>query len=262
MNGGTFAADYLVEKETYRLLEFLDGVNVRATMFVPGYVAERFPGLVRTMAAAGHEIGSHGYRHIDARYLQREQFRSDVVLAKNLLEDIISGEVCLYKDPCWGITPETLWAYDELIEAGYRADNTAQPALLKSLGRPADEFMVPFRYKNALTIIPVTSIQFLTVSLPLNGGLFCAYIPISLQVIYYRSLNKRGIAFNYYCHPYEFDPQGSNRRVWQRRSMRAKFYGLYFGKYHQYVSRLATQFELAPLRDAYRDFMAPLSGTG
>ena len=256
--GSALPAQYLVEKETYGLLEFLDTLQVKATMFVPGYVAESFPTLVRDMAKAGHEIGSHGHRHIDAEGLRREEFRKEIVVSKALLEGIISKEVSVYKDPCWGITPRTLWAYDELVEAGYGVDNTAQPALMKSLGCAPDE-MMPFRYKGRLTVIPVTSIKLLGKTMPLNGGLFTAYVPIDKQIKYYKRLNKKGIPFNYYCHPYELDPQGNNRYFWKRGSLRAGFYGLYFGKYRLYITLLSAQFKLGPLKDAYKDFIGPQS---
>ena len=214
--GSAAPSRYLVEKETRGLLEFLDSLQVKATMFVPGYVAERFPALVKDMAEAGHEIGSHGHRHMDAGSLERNEFRKEIVISKKILEDITSKEVVAYKDPCWGITSQTLWAYDELIDAGYRMDNTAQPSLLKALGRSSDE-MMPFMYKDALTIVPVT----------------------------------------YYCHPYEVTPRDANRHFRERGSMRASFYGIYFGKYREYISLLATNFKLGPLKDVCTDFMKP-----
>jgi polysaccharide deacetylase family protein (PEP-CTERM system associated) len=254
--GSALPSEYLVEKETRGLLELLDSLQVKATMFVPGYVAEWFPVLVRDMAEAGHEIGSHGHRHIDATSLQRKEFREEIRACKNIIENIISKEVSVYKDPCWGITPQTLWAYDELIEAGYRMDNTAQPSLLKALGRPSDE-MMPFTYKDALTVVPVTSVTLYGKTMPFNGGLFCAYIPATVQVRCYKKLNARGIPFNYYCHPFEVTPRDANRHFWERGSLRASFYGLYFGKYRQYISLLATQFKLGPLKDVYTDCVKP-----
>jgi polysaccharide deacetylase family protein (PEP-CTERM system associated) len=254
--GSVAPSRYLVEKETYGLLEFLDTLQVKATMFVPGYVAERFPALVKDMAEAGHEIGSHGHRHMDAASLQRKEFREEIVVSKKILEEITSEEVVVYKDPCWGITPRVLWAYDELIEAGYSMDNTAQPSLLKALGRSSDE-MLPFMYKDTLTVIPVTSATFFGKTMPFNGGLFCAYIPATVQVRYYKKLNARGIPFNYYCHPFEVTPRDANRHFWERGSLRASFYGLYFGKYHQYISLLGANFRLGPLKDIYTDFKKP-----
>jgi len=254
--GSAAPSRYLVEKETRGLLEFLDSLQVKATMFVPGYVAERFPALVKDMAEAGHEIGSHGHRHMDAGSLERNEFRKEIVISKKILEDITSKEVVAYKDPCWGITSQTLWAYDELIDAGYRMDNTAQPSLLKALGKSSDE-MMPFMYKDALTIVPVTSVTLFGKTMPFNGGLFCAYIPATVQVRYYKNLNARGIPFNYYCHPYEVTPRDANRHFRERGSMRASFYGIYFGKYREYISLLATNFKLGPLKDVCTDFMKP-----
>jgi polysaccharide deacetylase family protein (PEP-CTERM system associated) len=252
--GSAAPTEYLVEKETRGLLEVLDALQVKATMFVPGYVAERFPALIRDMAEAGHEIGSHGHRHMDAASLQRKEFREEIVISKKIIEDITSKDVVVYKDPCWGITSQTLWAYDELIEAGYRMDNTAQPSLLKALGRSSDE-MMPFMYKDALTVVPVTSTTLFGKTMPFNGGLFCAYIPATVQVRYYKNLNARGTPFNYYCHPFEVTPRDANRHFWERGSMRASFYGLYFGIYHHYISELAAHFRLGPLKDAYAEFI-------
>jgi polysaccharide deacetylase family protein (PEP-CTERM system associated) len=254
--GSAAPSRYLVEKETRGLLEFLDSLQVKATMLVPGYVAARFPALIKQMAEAEHEIGSHGHRHMDAGSLQRKEFREEIVTSKKILEDITSKEIVIYKDPCWGITPQTLWAYDELIDAGYRMDNTAQPLLLQTLGKSPRE-MLPFLYKDALIVVPVTSATFFGKTMPFNGGLFCAYIPAIVQVQYYKKLNAKGIPFNYYCHPYEVTPRDTNRHFWERGSMRASFYGLYFGKYHHYIKRLAANFGLGPLSDVYADFMRP-----
>ena len=87
-------------------------------MFIPGYVAQLFPGLVREIDRAGHEIGSHGFKHWVARRLQRNGFHEDASAGKKILEDILSKEIDTFRAPDWGITPDTLWAYDELICPG------------------------------------------------------------------------------------------------------------------------------------------------
>ncbi|HEX2965660.1 MAG TPA: polysaccharide deacetylase family protein [Syntrophorhabdaceae bacterium] len=253
--GSRMRSHYLVEKETYSLLQFLDRIRVRATMFVPGYVAERFPQLVRDMAVAGHEIGGHGNRHIAAQDLQRHEFRNEIRTCKHLIEDIVSLAVTTYKDPCWGISPQASWAYDELISEGYTIDNTAQPVLLQHLGKSPKQ-MSPFLYKDALTVIPVTSITFFRKRIPFNGGLYCAYVPSGLQKRYYRKLNERGIPFNYFCHPFELCPQDENKHIYSRGSVRAAFYGLYFGWYRHYITVLSETFELATLKDTYASFLA------
>ncbi|MBA4418845.1 MAG: hypothetical protein C0392_13200 [Syntrophus sp. (in: bacteria)] len=255
--GACLPQQYLVEKETYALLELLEACSIKSTMFVPGYVAQRFPDLVREMSRSGHEIGSHGNTHMVAERLQREGFREDILISKKMLEDILSMEVYVYKAPEWGITNRTPWAYDELISAGYRVDNTARPALLKYLGRSPDD-MTPFIYKDSLTVIPVTSRRFLGRDVPFNGGLFSAYIPIDIQINYYRQLNNKGVAFNYYCHPFESHPQGTNRQTWRYGTIRAALYGIHFGRYRDYIEQLAKHFKFAPLGTAYQEYFPSL----
>jgi peptidoglycan/xylan/chitin deacetylase (PgdA/CDA1 family) len=257
VKGASLPTLYLVEKETYSLLESLEALAVKATMFIPGYVAQRFPDLVREIDRSGHEIGSHGFRHWVARRLQRKGFREDASAGKKILEDILSKEVDTFRAPDWGISLETLWAYDELIALGYRVDNSAQPSLLKSLGRsPGD--LIPFSYQGALTVIPVTSYRLGGMVFPFNGGLFCSYVPLSIQIGRYRELNQKGIPINYYCHPYEFCPHGINRQTWRYGSIRAAFYGIHFGRYREAITRLARHFKFAPLRTAYRRFLPGL----
>jgi peptidoglycan-N-acetylglucosamine deacetylase len=248
---------YLVEKETYALLESLETLAVQATMFLPGYVAQRFPDLIREIDRAGHEIGSHGFKHWVAQRLQRKGFREDASAGKKILEDILSKEVDTFRAPDWGISPNALWAYDELIDLGYRVDNSAQPSLLKSLGRSPED-LIPFTYQEAITVIPVTSTRFWGRVFPFNGGLFCSYVPTWIQISRYRELNQKGIPINYYCHPYEFCPQGINRQAWKYGSVRAALYGVHFGRYRETITRLARYFKFAPLQIAYRRFLPHL----
>ncbi|HEY3278500.1 MAG TPA: polysaccharide deacetylase family protein [Syntrophorhabdaceae bacterium] len=257
-NGTHLPYGGLVEKETYVLLESLVKMDIRATMFVPGYVARRYPGVVREIGRAGHEVASHGYTHMTAERLGRKGFREDASMSKSMLEDLLSAEVSTYKAPEWSITPCTPWAYDELISVGYRVDHTAQPALLKSLGRLPDD-MEPFTYKDSLTVIPVTSCRLFGRDFPLNGGLFCAYVPISAQIRHYRRLNRKGVPFNYYCHPFEIHPQGANKHPWKYGSVWAAFYGIYFGIYRHHLSHLAEQFRFAPLKTAYRAYLPSMN---
>ena len=175
--------------------------------------------------------------------------------AKKLLEDLCGDRVDTYKAPNWSITPRAPWAYDELIAAGYRVDNSAKPSLLRSLGRPSTD-MRPFRYKDAPTVIPVTTlIVFNRPVLVLNGGLVCGHVPLSIQILCFRRLNRRDIPFNYYCHPYEFRPIGSSVRLWRHRSLHLALYGLHFGRYRKSIARLAATFRLGPLKRAYTSFL-------
>ncbi|RMG88820.1 MAG: polysaccharide deacetylase, partial [Candidatus Dadabacteria bacterium] len=121
------AREIRVERNTERVLELLGAFGVRATFFVLGWVAERCPGLVRRIAAAGHEIACHGYGHRRVTTLTREAFRDDVRRAKGLLEDLAGVAVRGYRAPSYSIGPTTLWAFDELVEAGFTYDSSVFP---------------------------------------------------------------------------------------------------------------------------------------
>ncbi|MEW6186422.1 MAG: DUF3473 domain-containing protein [Thermodesulfobacteriota bacterium] len=254
VKGTHLLTDFPVEQESYALLESLVRMEIRATMFVPGYVARRFPALVRAMDQAGHELASHGSRHWTAGRLQKKGFGEDAGQGKKELEDVLGREIITFKAPDWGIKQGTLWAYDQLISLGFRVDHSAHPPLLKALGRRAEDWR-PFGFRENLTVIPVTTIRIGGKVLPINGGMYSAYLPIGFQIRYFRHLNRQGIPFNYYCHPYEYSPQGLNRKPWKYRSLRAALYGLHFGRYQGAISRLASIFKLGPLREAYAQFL-------
>ncbi len=112
---------------TERLLALFEESGVRATFFVLGWVAARFPALVRRIAAGHHEIASHGYGHRLVYDLTPEEFREDVRRAKGLLEDIGGMAVHGYRAPSYSITERSLWALDVLIDEGYRYDTSIFP---------------------------------------------------------------------------------------------------------------------------------------
>jgi len=245
--------EFCVEQECEELLEFLDDLNLTSTMFVPGYVAERFPRLVRTISDAGHELASHGYRHVAVESLQPQEFFEEVSSIKRMLEDLAAKTVDCYKAPVWSITPRTHWAYDELARAGYRFDNSALPALLRSLGyRPPHNAPILF---HGIVIIPVTSVSVLGFPYPMNGGGFTAFVPLWLQVWYLRRVNQGGLPFNYYCHPFEVCPGPKNRKLLKYGSLLVSFYSVHNGVYKSFISRLSRVFQFAPLMAAYQEFL-------
>jgi peptidoglycan/xylan/chitin deacetylase (PgdA/CDA1 family) len=254
VKGAHLPTEFPVEQESYALLESLEQMDIRATMFVPGYVARRFPALIRAMDQAGHEMASHGSRHWTAGRLQLKGFKEDAGQGKKELEDVLGREIFTFKAPDWGIKPETLWAYDQLLSLGFRVDHSAHPPLLKALGRRAEDWS-PFYFREHLKVIPVTTIRIGGKVFPINGGMYTAYLPISIQIRYFRKLNRQGIPFNYYCHPYEFNPKGWNREPWRYRSLRAGLYGLHFGRYEETITHLSSIFRFGPLGEAYARFI-------
>lgn len=116
-----------VEGNTRRILDILDEFRVHATFFVLGWVAEKRPALVREIAQRGHEVASHGYGHQRVYKQSRDDFRCDIRWSKAVLEDLTGTPVIGYRAPSYSISLDSLWAFDELLEAGYQYDSSVFP---------------------------------------------------------------------------------------------------------------------------------------
>ena len=121
---------------TRRLLELLDRAGVRATMFVLGKLAERFPELVREIHAAGHEVGSHGYGHVEIFKQARGEFAADLKRSKEFLEQTIGERVRGFRAPDFSIVRGSLWALEELAEQGFEYDSSIFPVKRSRYGIP------------------------------------------------------------------------------------------------------------------------------
>lgn len=244
-----------VGAETGRLLEALDALDLRATFFIPGHFLAGAARLVPEMAAAGHEIASHGTLHRAVEEFTPEEFRRDVERSKKTLEDLTGQPVDTYKAPQWSITPRCPWAYDVLLEAGFRVDHSALPALKPSLGRPAAS-LEPFRYDGALLVVPVTCVTLLGRSFPFPGGFYNAWLPLAFHHAVYDRLNRGGLPFNFYFHPFEHSPAIAQRR-WLKGSLPISLYALHSGRYEGRLAGLADRYRLGRLRDAYAGWLSP-----
>ncbi|MEE8580030.1 MAG: polysaccharide deacetylase family protein [Myxococcota bacterium] len=241
---------YCVASETKSVLERLEDLEIKATFFIPGHFLSDEASLVRSISEAGHEIASHGNRHSPVGNLSRSEFLEDVSASKKSLEDLTGREVDVYKAPIWSITPECIWAYDLLLEAGFRVDHSATPRLNEYLGHPPAT-PSPFLYAEELVVIPATGAEILGFTLPLRGGFYNAYTPIFLQNFVYDRINGAGFPFNIYFHPYEHSPDEHNRKVFKYHSLWVSAYAAHVGRYHSILSRIAARYRLGPLQRAY-----------
>jgi len=125
-----------VEGNTDRLLQLFDVHGIKATFFMLGWVAERYPGLVRRIVDSGHELASHGYAHVRATEQQPEEFRNEVARTKRLLEDLGGAAVIGYRAPSYSIGAKNLWALSELEQAGYQYSSSIYPIRHDLYGMP------------------------------------------------------------------------------------------------------------------------------
>lgn len=197
-----------VERNTDALLALFAERGARATFFTLGWVAERHPALVRRIAAAGHEIGCHGYQHIRVAEQAPAEFAEDIRRAKALLEDAAGTAVIGYRAASFSIGAGTLWALPELARAGFRYSSSIYPVSHDHYGMPQAP-RYPFRPANApdLLEIPVSTARFGGRNWPAAGGGYFRLYPYALSRTLLRSITAgEAQRANFYFHPWEIDP--------------------------------------------------------
>jgi polysaccharide deacetylase family protein (PEP-CTERM system associated) len=194
---------------TDRLLGVFADADVRATFFILGWVAERFPELVHRIAAQGHEIASHGYAHRLVYDQTPAAFRDDVRRAKRLLEDAGGVPVGGFRAPSYSVTPRSLWALDVLIEEGYTYDASIFPIVHDRYGIPVSA-RHPYqlrRERGTLVEIPGSTVRVGPANLPIAGGGYFRILPYAWTRWGIARLNRvEGKPAVFYLHPWEIDP--------------------------------------------------------
>jgi polysaccharide deacetylase family protein (PEP-CTERM system associated) len=196
-----------VERNMNRILELLDQHQTKATFFILGWIAERYPQLVRDIASQGHEVASHGYGHERASDQTEDTFFADIQLAKVILEDLSSAEVRGYRAPSFSIGTGNLWAFDCLLRAGYRYSSSIYPIVHDHYGMP-DSPRFPYEVRPGLLEIPITTLRMLGRNLPSSGGGYFRLLPYALSRWMLRRVNNGdGESGIFYFHPWEIDTE-------------------------------------------------------
>lgn len=197
-----------VESNTDRLLNLLAGHEVRATFFIVGWTAERFPKMVQKIANLGHEIACHSYRHQKVYNFTPEEFRQDTVKGKSILEDIAGKPVIGYRAPTYSITNKSLWALDILEDLGFKWDSSIFPILHDNYGIPdAPRFEYKLPDHNMIEY-PITTALFFGRKVPIAGGGYFRIFPYWFTRMALRRINKQERKpFIFYLHPWEVDPE-------------------------------------------------------
>jgi polysaccharide deacetylase family protein (PEP-CTERM system associated) len=190
------------------LLHCLDRHGVRGTFFVLGWLAKHRPETVRAISDAGHEVASHGYRHERVTSLQPESFRADLQSSKSALEDLIGKAVLGYRAPSFSIVPGCEWAFDVLIEEGYRYDSSLFPIRRRGYGYPSAPRAphIIHRASGALAEFPLATTSFFNYPIPAAGGGYLRQFPLAVIRRAFREANARGESATFYIHPWEIDP--------------------------------------------------------
>jgi polysaccharide deacetylase family protein (PEP-CTERM system associated) len=197
-----------VERNVESILAMLAEHRTRATFFMLGWVAERYPALVRRIVEQGHELASHGYAHRRATEQSRDEFRQDVTRSKKLLEDVSRVAVHGYRAPSFSIGQGNLWALECLREAGYRYSSSVYPIRHDHYGMPgAPRFAFYPQGSPGLLELPVTTVKLFNRNLPAGGGGYFRLLPYSVSRWCLKRVNtvdRQPCIF--YFHPWEIDP--------------------------------------------------------
>jgi polysaccharide deacetylase family protein (PEP-CTERM system associated) len=231
-----------VEANVDRILGLFAEFDIKATFFTLGWIAERYPQMVRRIVAEGHELASHGYSHVRVTELDEPRFRSDVTRTKGLLEDVGGTVVRGYRAPSYSIGAGNLWALRVLEETGHEYSSSIYPIRHDLYGMPeAPRFAFRPDACDRLLELPVTTVVVGDRKLPCGGGGFFRLFPYAYSRWALRRVNRRdGHPAIFYFHPWEIDPSQPRQRGVGLRT-RVRHY-LNLGRMEERLRRLARDF--------------------
>lgn len=195
-----------VERNVARILALLERHGVKATFFTLGWIAERYPAIVREIVAGGHELASHGYGHERANRLTPEAFFEDIARAKQILEALSGNEVKGYRAPSFSIDASNRdWAFDALARAGYRYSSSVYPVRHDHYGMPeAPRF--PHAAHADVMEVPPTTVRAFNRNWPASGGGYFRLLPYAVSRRLIAHVNRHdGEPAVFYFHPWEID---------------------------------------------------------
>jgi polysaccharide deacetylase family protein (PEP-CTERM system associated) len=196
-----------IEQNIDRVLQLLASRGVNATFFTLGWIAERYPEMVRRIVSGGHELASHGYAHERAATQGPDPFFADVALAKAVLEDIVGTEVQGYRAPSFSINDDNLWAYECLAKAGYRYSSSVYPIRHDHYGAPGRSRFAHLASAGVLEV-PIATVRLFRTNLPAGGGGYFRLMPYALSRWLIRRVNDADEeSAVFYFHPWEIDPE-------------------------------------------------------
>ena len=231
-----------VEANIERILLLLERRGIHATFFTLGWIAERYPAMLRRVAQAGHEVASHGQAHRRANEQSPAQFAADVRLSKTLIEQLTGHAVLGYRAPSFSIGAGNLWAFDVLQEAGYRYSSSIYPIRHDHYGMPdSPRFAWRPRGPQGVLELPISTVRVRGRNLPAGGGGYFRLMPYVLSRWLLRRINSHdGQAGIFYFHPWELDP-GQPRPSGLGAKTRFRHY-LNLGRMEARLARLTNDF--------------------
>jgi len=198
-----------VERNTDKILNILSSKGVKATFFVLGWIAQKFPQLIKRIHNAGHEIATHSYKHQLIYTQTPEEFKEDLKVSKGVLEDIIQEKVYGFRAPSYSITIKSKWALDILMEEGFEYDSSLFPIHHDKGGLPeAGRYPYKIRENGCyMWEFPISTVRIMGQNLPFSGGGYFRLLPYNIIKGAINRISKENQPTIVYLHPWEFDKE-------------------------------------------------------
>lgn len=232
-----------IDDNTMRVLDILESLDTKGTFFILGWVAERYPKIVKEIDRRGHEIACHSYQHKLVYDMTIEEFKKDTVKAKAILEEIVGKTIYGYRAPSYSITKKSMWAVEILREAGFLYDSSIFPIVHDRYGYP--EFhrfptVLETAYGKILEI-PMSTIQIFNRNIPVGGGGYLRLFPLAFTEWAIRKLNaKENKSAILYFHPWEIDTK------------QQRINGTYLSRFRHYTNIRKTESRIGHLLKTFR----------
>jgi len=235
-----------IEKNMEFILNTIDKHNIKATFFFLGWIAERFPNIVRGIDIRGHEIGTHSYSHLLLTSLTPKEFNEDLVKSIDVIRQITQSPILGFRAPSFTITKKTIWALDTLAENNIKYDSSVFPVgFHPDYGMP-DAPLSPYKITERIIEFPLSCVEVFGKRVPVSGGAYFRLLPYSVIRMGLKKINKQNNPFVFYIHPWEFDPEQPRVNLPLMRKIR-HYHNL--DKAKKRFIQLIEEFEFAPMKE-------------
>jgi polysaccharide deacetylase family protein (PEP-CTERM system associated) len=238
-----------VDANTRRLLDIFAKANVKSTFFTLGWVAEKYPELIKEIHRQGHEVASHGYAHRRASEQTPEEFRQDVIRSKQHLEDLIGEKVLGYRAPSFSIGYTSEWAFEILAELGFVYSSSTYPVKHDLYGTPDWPRFAYNRPENIIEI-PIPTLRMLGKQVPIGGGGYFRLYPYQMtKKLISRYLKQEKQPYSFYFHPWEID---ANQPRLNDAPLKSRFrHYVNLSKTESKLEKLLSDFSWSTMKDVY-----------
>ena len=240
-----------VEVGMNALLQLLSDSDTKATFFTLGWIAEKYPNMIKQLSEAGHELASHGYSHEKVYNLKPDAFREEIRRTKSVIEDLTGNRVVAYRAPFFSITVDSLWALSILREEGHTIDCSISPVKTWRYGIASSPDHIYNISDIDLIEFPVSTFSFLNKKLALGGAYFRLF-PYSISHHNYKKKNKTEEYSMFYIHPWEYDPEHPYEKKMERKARFTHYHNL--KKTYANTRKLLSSFKFTTVSETIQNY--------